>query len=72
MTDMPYRTDLSGAILKLQENGMMNELQFKWWKQKRGGNVCEVRERLHYLVAHFLLPLFRGSDYMDYVCVARL
>ncbi|EZA54442.1 Glutamate receptor, ionotropic kainate, partial [Ooceraea biroi] len=40
---VPYRTDLSGAVLKMQESGMMNELQLKWWKQKRGGNVCEEK-----------------------------
>lgn len=44
MTDASYRTDLSGAILKLKENGIINELQHKWWKQKRGGDECEVRD----------------------------
>jgi len=42
MIGVAYRTDLSGAILKLKENGKINELQVKWWIQKRGGNVCEV------------------------------
>ncbi|XP_011690717.1 PREDICTED: glutamate receptor ionotropic, kainate 2-like isoform X2 [Wasmannia auropunctata] len=39
--DVSYRTDLSGAILRLQENGIIGELQNKWWKQKRGGDVCD-------------------------------
>lgn len=42
MTDAPYHADLSGAILKLNENGMINELYDKWWKQKRGGDECKV------------------------------
>ncbi|XP_028050144.1 glutamate receptor ionotropic, kainate 2 isoform X2 [Monomorium pharaonis] len=39
--DAPYRKDLSKAILKLQENGKLGELQNIWWKQKRGGNKCD-------------------------------
>ncbi|XP_050461377.1 glutamate receptor ionotropic, kainate 2-like [Cataglyphis hispanica] len=39
----PYRSDLSRAILKLQENGMINELYEKWWKQKRGGDECKEK-----------------------------
>jgi len=42
MTDAPYRTDLSSAVLQLQENGVIGELQNKWWKQKRGGDMCDV------------------------------
>lgn len=42
MTDESYRTDLSGAILKLQENGVLGQLYTKWWKQKRGGDTCDV------------------------------
>jgi glutamate receptor, ionotropic, invertebrate len=43
ITDASYRKDLSGAILKLQENGRIGELRDKWWKQKRGGDTCDVR-----------------------------
>jgi len=42
MIGASYRTDLCGAILKLQENGVISELQNKWWKQKRGGDTCDV------------------------------
>ncbi|XP_076246197.1 glutamate receptor ionotropic, kainate 2 isoform X2 [Calliopsis andreniformis] len=35
----PYRTPISGAILKLQENGILQDLKKKWW-QERGGGLC--------------------------------
>lgn len=35
-----YRTPLSSAILKLQENGILHDLKEKWWKQKKGGGQC--------------------------------
>ncbi|XP_077258767.1 glutamate receptor ionotropic, kainate 2-like isoform X6 [Temnothorax americanus] len=41
--DASYRMDLSGAILKLHETGVINELQTKWWKQKRGGDTCDEK-----------------------------
>ncbi|EFN84995.1 Glutamate receptor, ionotropic kainate 2 [Harpegnathos saltator] len=41
--DARYRTDLSGAILKLKENGVMYELQTRWWKEKRGGDKCSEK-----------------------------
>ncbi|XP_011872397.1 PREDICTED: glutamate receptor ionotropic, kainate 2-like isoform X2 [Vollenhovia emeryi] len=44
--DAPYRVDLSGAILRLQENGVIGELQKKWWKQKRGGDTCDEKEKV--------------------------
>ncbi|KDR09166.1 glutamate receptor ionotropic, kainate 2-like isoform X2 [Zootermopsis nevadensis] len=28
----PYRTKVNGALLKLQENGVLQELKEKWWK----------------------------------------
>ncbi|KAK0162284.1 hypothetical protein PV327_008633 [Microctonus hyperodae] len=34
----PYRTQLSGAILHLQEKGVLRELKDKWWS--RGGKNC--------------------------------
>ncbi|KAL0117227.1 hypothetical protein PUN28_010223 [Cardiocondyla obscurior] len=39
--DSYYRTYLTQAILQLQQSGVLNELQTKWWKQKRGGNACD-------------------------------
>lgn len=42
MIDAFYRSDLTRAVLKLQENGVISELQTKWWKQKRGGDICDV------------------------------
>ncbi|KAG7201425.1 hypothetical protein KM043_004185 [Ampulex compressa] len=41
--DAFYRNELSGAILKLKENGILNELQDKWWRQKRGGDQCQEK-----------------------------
>uniref|UniRef100_A0A8D9ERV8 Glutamate receptor 1 n=1 Tax=Cacopsylla melanoneura TaxID=428564 RepID=A0A8D9ERV8_9HEMI len=36
----PYRTALSGAVLKLQEEGRLHILKTRWWKEKRGGGSC--------------------------------
>ncbi|XP_011157526.3 glutamate receptor ionotropic, kainate 2 isoform X2 [Solenopsis invicta] len=44
--DSSYRKELSGAILKLQENGRLGELRDKWWKQKRGGDTCDEPVKL--------------------------
>lgn len=38
----PYRTLISGAVLKLQEEGRLHLLKTKWWKEKRGGGACRV------------------------------
>ncbi|XP_076302243.1 glutamate receptor ionotropic, kainate 2-like, partial [Lasioglossum baleicum] len=35
----PYRTPISGAILQLQEKGLLQDLKKKWW-QERGGGLC--------------------------------
>ena len=40
--DSPYRTAISGAILKLQEEGKLHTLKTRWWKEKRGGGSCKV------------------------------
>lgn len=40
--DSPYRTAISGAVLKLQEEGKLHILKTKWWKEKRGGGSCRV------------------------------
>lgn len=44
--DSPYRTAISGAVLKLQEEGRLHLLKQKWWKEKRGGGSCRVGARL--------------------------
>jgi hypothetical protein len=41
-SDSPYRTAISGAILKLQEEGKLHMLKTRWWKEKRGGGACRV------------------------------
>lgn len=38
----PFRTAISGAILKLQEEGKLHVLKTRWWKEKRGGGACRV------------------------------
>nr|AUF73080.1 ionotropic receptor [Anoplophora chinensis] len=38
--DSPYRNELSRAVLKLQETGVLTSLKIKWWKEKRGGGKC--------------------------------
>ena len=42
ISDSPYRTAISGAILKLQEEGKLHILKSKWWKEKHGGGSCRV------------------------------
>jgi len=41
-SDSPYRTAISEAILKLQEEGKLHMLKTRWWKEKRGGGSCRV------------------------------
>lgn len=45
-SDSPYRTAISGAILKLQEEGKLHMLKTRWWKEKRGGGSCRVSKHL--------------------------
>ncbi|KAK9303590.1 hypothetical protein QLX08_004755 [Tetragonisca angustula] len=40
----PYRTPISGAILMLQEKGMLQDLKKKWWVE-RGGGLCTSIEQ---------------------------
>lgn len=42
LTDSPFRTAISGAILKLQEEGKLHILKTRWWKEKKGGGACRV------------------------------
>ena len=43
ITDSPYRTPMTNAILQLQEGGKLHVLKEKWWKRMRGGGQCEVK-----------------------------
>ncbi|XP_040172149.1 glutamate receptor ionotropic, kainate 2-like [Anopheles arabiensis] len=36
----PYRTAISGAVLKMQEEGKLYQLKTRWWKEMRGGGQC--------------------------------
>lgn len=38
----PYRSSLSEAVLRLQEQGKLTAMKTKWWKEKRGGGACSV------------------------------
>ncbi|KAK1127273.1 hypothetical protein K0M31_003817 [Melipona bicolor] len=40
----PYRTPISGAILRLQEKGTLQDLKKKWWEE-RGGGLCSKIEQ---------------------------
>ena len=42
ISDSPYRTPMTNAILQLQEGGKLHLLKEKWWKRLRGGGQCEV------------------------------
>lgn len=37
-----YRSVLSEAVLRLQEQGKLTAMKIKWWKEKRGGGACAV------------------------------
>ncbi|XP_015599874.1 glutamate receptor ionotropic, kainate 2 isoform X2 [Cephus cinctus] len=42
--DSPYRTIISGEILRLQENGILTKLQRLWWEEKHGGDTCDGKD----------------------------
>lgn len=42
----PYRTLISGAVLRLQEEGRLHLLKTRWWKERRGGGSCRVSKFL--------------------------
>lgn len=50
--DSPFRTAISGAILKLQEEGKLHILKTRWWKEKKGGGACRVSDEK--FVAHLI------------------
>lgn len=37
LTDSPYRTHISRAVLKMQEEGKVQRLKNKWWKEENSG-----------------------------------
>ena len=47
VADSQYRTLVSGAVLKLQEKGVLEELKAKWWKAPGGMSCSEVCEPLY-------------------------
>ncbi|XP_058825661.1 glutamate receptor ionotropic, kainate 2-like [Topomyia yanbarensis] len=40
----PYRTAISGAVLKMQEEGKLSQLKDKWWRKMHGGGRCQGPE----------------------------
>merc|ERR1712098_270528 len=38
----PYTKVISEGVVKLQEQGVIEELKTKWWTKMRGGGTCEV------------------------------
>lgn len=40
--DAPYRGAINQAVLKLQQEGKLNILKDKWWKEMHGGGACDV------------------------------
>ncbi|XP_072382958.1 glutamate receptor ionotropic, kainate 1-like isoform X2 [Diabrotica undecimpunctata] len=37
----PYRKRLSLALLKLQQNHVLDDIKKKWWEDRRGGGACQ-------------------------------
>ena len=44
VTDSPYRDLISNAILKLQEDQILQMMYNKWWK-KEGAQQCDVEDK---------------------------
>ena len=42
ISDSPYTKAISAGILKLQEDGILQQLKTKWWKEMHGGGMCVV------------------------------
>lgn len=36
----PLRSHISSAIIKLNEDGIIQRLKTKWWKKEHGGSAC--------------------------------
>ena len=59
--DSPYRSALSEAVLRLQEQGVLTSLKRKWWKEKRGGGACSVSIWSYSFQCRLFRPRFRPS-----------
>lgn len=51
--DSPYRTAISGAVLKLQEEGKLSTLKEKWWK---GGELRNSTAENHLFHSRAYFP----------------
>ena len=54
----PYRTPISSAILKLQENGGLHGLKRKWWKEERGGGQCPVSRIYKIIINRYMYSVY--------------
>ncbi|XP_050296371.1 glutamate receptor ionotropic, kainate 2-like [Anthonomus grandis grandis] len=43
--DSKYRNEISTAVVKLQETGVLTKLKIKWWKEQRGGSTCSIQSK---------------------------
>lgn len=59
--DSPYRGEINKVVLKLQEEGKLNELKKKWWKEMHGGGACDVIQTNIIMVYLFLISEFNFS-----------
>lgn len=76
MTDVDYRADLDGAMLQLKESGVIHVLYSKWWKERRGGDKCEVRavhvqSRSFIIVAKITRIMSHGTQSLEHVSARR-
>lgn len=46
--DAEFRNELSEGVLQMQESGKLAILKIKWWKEKRGGGACQVRDHVKF------------------------
>ncbi|KAL1492274.1 hypothetical protein ABEB36_012749 [Hypothenemus hampei] len=44
--DSFYRNELSTAVIKLQETGILTKLKIKWWKEKTEGGTCSAKSEI--------------------------
>lgn len=60
--DSPYRKAITGAILKMQEEGKLHQLKTTWWKEKGGGGKCIFVVVLSSDCGEYLLVLGKFYD----------
>lgn len=57
--DSPYRTAISGAVLRLQEQGKLKEMKKKWWSHWKSNNSkCEVSIKFTTHIGRDVLSVF--------------